>query len=220
MALGLFTAHVDAGDEPAWEPGPDRVAAEHAVEWARSRAAKVIVRCCESWENTFYSAGDQQAFGEHGPLPIWPDGGLDLKPRRLPGWEHLDRTSSDEAIDWEVLAGGDVFPQPEAFGEPFEAALRSGEPVVVRSVAISEPHVEGSAFYLSGDTLRAHLVVTARTLEEATSIAAAACSEAVISALEATSSTPSDHIVPEWQVAAYPVGSKAAEVNVRRDTAD
>jgi hypothetical protein len=214
QALALFRAHVDSDELPeGFEQGPERAPAEEAIAWARAHAAKVIVRCCESWENTFYSAGEKQA----GPLPAWPEGGLDLEPRRLPGWEHLDRTEDDDPIQWEVIAGGDVFPQPAEFGPAFENALGCERSVAVVRTVVSEPHVQGRAFVLAGDTIRAHLRLTARTVEEATALATAACSRAAVTALNGTSSDLADHLRPEWRADAYPTGSKAARVNARLD---
>jgi hypothetical protein len=220
QALALFSAHVESDELPeGFAQGPECSPAEEAIAWARARAAKVIVRCCETWENTFYSAGEKQAFGEEGPLPDWPKGGLGLEPRRLPGWEHLDRTADDEPIQWEVIAGGDVFPQPAEFGPAFENALGRDRSVAVVRIAVSEPHVHGRTFVLTGDTIKAHLRLAARTVEEATALATAACARAALTALNATSTDLADHLRPEWRADAYPTGSKAAQLNARLDQA-
>jgi hypothetical protein len=86
QALALFSAHVEIGPRrDGYEEGPQRVSAEEAIAWARARAAMVIVRCCETRANTFDSAGDEPAVvGRHGPFQDWPNGGLNLRPRRLP----------------------------------------------------------------------------------------------------------------------------------------
>ena len=209
--LGLFSAHVERGDRI--EEGPERAAAGEAIAWARERAGTVIVRCNESWENTFYSAGDTPAVGEDGrAMPAWPAGGLDLGRRRLPGWEHLDRTSDDEPIEWEVVIGTDVVPQPEGFADGFEAALRADSAVEVVAVSISEPPdvAEGEYAIYSGSTVRMHVRTTGRTLAEAVAAATSAAGRAIDAALLPDSSRP---YIFDWQGDAYPVGSIAASYN-------
>jgi hypothetical protein len=219
-ALGLFSAHIESDElKQGFEQGPQRAPVDEAIAWARVRASKVVVRCCETWENTFYSAGDEQALDEHGPIPDYPEGGLDLKPRRLPGWEHLDLTEDADPIEWEVIVGGDVLPQPSAFNAAFERALRSDASARVVATRVTAPPVErGDSFILHGETVRAHMRVTARTTEESIQLATAACQRAAETALTATSPTgPDDHLMTDWQADAYPVGSKAAAVNARPD---
>jgi catechol 2,3-dioxygenase-like lactoylglutathione lyase family enzyme len=218
--LGVFSAHVKSDElKQGFEQGPQRVPVDEAIAWARARASKVIVRCCETWENTFYSAGDERVLDEHGPMPVYPEDGLDLRRRRLPGWEHLDLTEDADPSEWEVIVGSDVLPQPSAFDAAFEQALRSDSSARVVAARVTAPPVEEGGFVLlHGDTVRAHMRVTARTAQESIRLATAACRRAAETALTATSRTgPDDHVTTAWQAEAYPVGSRAAAANARID---
>jgi hypothetical protein len=105
VALALFSAHVEIDRQPEGdELGPERVSAEEAIAWSRARAARVIVRVCGGEQGTIhYSAGETPIEWEDGPLPQWPTDGLHLSKRRLPLWEHVDRTDTDPPIDWDVV---------------------------------------------------------------------------------------------------------------------
>jgi hypothetical protein len=214
IALGVFSAQIES-DETGLEPGPERASAEDAIAWGRARAATVIVRCCESWENTFYSAGEKAARGQNGDiLPVWPKGGLGLQPRRLPGWEHLDRTLDDEPIEWDVVLGTDVLPQPTRFAAAFEPALRREDSLRVVAIDVRPaPVAQGGYIVLASDTVRVHVRITARTEAEATELAGDAGRRAIDAALAESAADPSRHRVGEWQGDAYPTGSIAAAYN-------
>lgn len=213
-ALATFHVYVDTDElSEGYEEGPDEVPIEPALAWARSRASTVIVRCCESIENTFYSAGEIPA--RRGKP--WPEAGLSLMPRRLPGWEHLDRTTADAPIQWDVIVRGDVVPQPVGFGRAFRRALIGSGRADLLETRITGPFQRrrGEQFYnVHGETVRAALRVTARTHAEASELASWACAVSAERALFETSQER-DHDVSAWGADAYPTGSWAAKSKAR-----
>jgi hypothetical protein len=198
-ALGLFSAHIEAEGLPeGFLSGPDRVPEVEAVAWAREHAAKVVVRTCESWENVFYSAGEIPRKG----VAPWPEGGLGLERRRLPGWTFLDRTDADDVIAWEVIVGGRPADPRTApgFEERFRRALASDASVEVVAVRFRPPPTEGAFFLGFGDILATHVRAEGRTVREVGDAAIRACAEAAGPGWE-------------WSADAYPVGSRAAKAN-------
>lgn len=213
-ALAVFHVYVDTDElSEGYEEGPGALPIDAALAWARERASTVIVRCCESIENTFYSAGELPA--RRGKP--WPEDGLELQPRRLPGWEHLDRTAADDPIAWDVIVRGDVFPQPIAFARSLRRALGESLGADLLETRITTPHQRrrGERFHNAhGETLRAALRVTARTHDEATQLATRVCAVATERALW-MSSPDRDHDVTPWGADAYPTGSWAAKSKAR-----
>ena len=106
IVTGLFYGHVETDELPdGVEWGPEELApAGELIDWARARATRVIVRVCGGEDGTLhYSAGEEAVVWDGESLPAWPAGGLDLRRRRLPGWEHVDRTEADAPIEWDVV---------------------------------------------------------------------------------------------------------------------
>jgi hypothetical protein len=64
------------GPQGVLEYGPEWDDPNAAVEWGRARATVVIVRIGE----VHYSAGDELALVEEGPLPEWPPPADAIKP--------------------------------------------------------------------------------------------------------------------------------------------
>src|SRR5438034_996929 len=104
-ASGLFDAHWECDELPdGFESGPTWVPAAEAIAWARERSPVVIVRVsAAAGEPQFYSAGEHQPDYPDAPYPVWPEEGLELEPRREPGWEFLNRSSKDPPIQWDVM---------------------------------------------------------------------------------------------------------------------
>lgn len=127
MALGLFTAHVEALDVPnGFIRGPYRVPVEEAVAWARALAPEVVVRVfAPEGQPTHFSAGERTTAGRRS-WPRWPEAGLGLKRRRAPAYEYLDRTEADDPISWDAVIAvlrGSGGPVPE-FAQHFCGALQ------------------------------------------------------------------------------------------------
>ena len=201
-ALALFSAHVEAEELPeGFLDGPQRAPEAEAVAWAREHAAKVVVRTCETWENVRYSAG-QVPVKDAEP---WPEGGVGLQPRRLPGWEFVDRTENDDPIAWDIAVGGlpsDLQFAP-GFEEKFRRALDSDPSIELLDLAFTPPALAEGTFYLAaGEILAIHVRVTGRTVVEAAGAATRACDAAAGGGWE-------------WTASAYPAGSRAGRANAR-----
>lgn len=201
VALARFSVHVEADELPnGFLQGPDRASEAEAVAWAREQAAKVVVRTCETWENVHYSAGEVP----HRDLSPWPEGGLGLTKRRLPGWTFLDRTEDDDVIAWEVIVDG----MPEdprvgpGFEEGFRGALASDTALEVVAVRFRPPPAEGTFYLAFGDVLAVHVRAEGRTVDEVSDTAIRACAAAAGGGWE-------------WSANAYPTGSRAANANAR-----
>jgi hypothetical protein len=230
-ALGLFNAHVETEQGPeAYEPGPERVPAEEAIAWSRVRASRVIVRVYGGDRGTIhYSAGDAPAELDEGPLPPWPEDGVPLSMRRLPGWEHVDRTDADPPIDWDVVVRPlQGWGKPiEGFGQAFATALqRQGRARLVdwrelpgggfsKGAGVGEDVVVG--FVGRGNPAAEAIIrLAARTVDEAERLAKVACEEATAAVLEERGIEPHTDPMP-WssEADAYPTASRAAALNAR-----
>ncbi len=129
-----------------------------------------------------------------------------LVPRRIPGWEHLDRTDEDEPISWEVVARGSVLPVGETFAERLADGLRAVpgiEVVAVKADPASLP--EGGTGYLATDDVAVHARLVARTYNDACQRATDACADVAGHCAPASE----QHWDAE-QTEAYPTGSRAA----------
>jgi hypothetical protein len=215
--LGLFTVFVEAGhSDGGIDHGPARVPAEEAIAWARERAARVVVRVEDSWQSSFYSAGELQALDDNGtPLAAWPDGGLDLKPRRSPGWEHVDRTEADEPIDWDIVVSWDSIDGiPGGVAKELRNKLERNHSLrdVVVKVHRTRP-ARGPAVVIGLDPrLRVRLCLKARTLKSAKASAVDACQHSLHAVLRSLGETPPRDF-QHWSAEAYPTGSHAARAN-------
>jgi hypothetical protein len=228
LALGLFSTHVESPElADGSESGPVEVPVENALAWARERASRVVVRVCTSWENDFYSGGDEQ-WSPQNPLPAWRPGGLELERRRLPGWEFVDRTPSDPPIDWDVkleALRGSAEP-PADFAARFgEALAEQSEAADVDWVAFEDDRVadepgEGGSMYRAyapGPSVAvARFRLRARTVGEAEALAAEIAEHAGRQALTGLGIDPNETPMPcFWEAAAYAAGSQAAARNAR-----
>jgi hypothetical protein len=99
FALGTFSATLDVGSPE----GVRSVPINEAIAWARQRTDRIVVRCFTGTSEIHFSAGDRQPWDSE-ELPSWPPAGLELRVRRLPGMEYLDRTPQDEPISWDIVA--------------------------------------------------------------------------------------------------------------------
>lgn len=144
-------------------------------------------------------------------------------PRRIPGWEHLDRTADDEPISWEVVARGAVAPPGRDLARDLRGALSTSQRADLVAVKVERPaggalrsaarrlqslRTGGAAHYsyAAMDNVTVHLRVDARTSDEACRLASRVCASAT------------QHCAPDadqsWSpenAEAYPTGSRAAE---------
>jgi hypothetical protein len=216
-----------------YEAGPEEPApAAQLIDWARARATRVIVRVCGGEDGTLhYSAGEETVFSDGEPLPEWPADGLDLRRRRLPGWEHVDRTEADAPIEWDVV----VRPL-QAVGEPVagfggavsremsrESDIRVLEWASRPGGGFAVDEKSGfTVFYGEGKPAADVLLrLRARTVGEAEQLANQACLSATRRVL-AERSLPFDTEPLPWssEAHAYPTGSRAAEWNAKLDGRD
>lgn len=223
IASGRFSAHVE-GQGGAFEVGPEWAALEDALEWARARAGCIVVRLCGDWEGTFYSAGNTPFSFEHigddssaaqlgdtadqAPQVLpWPAGGLVVEPRRLGGWEFLDRTDADDEISWEVRCHALPRFSPRD-RDAFEAALAADAEIALRDVSLKpHPQIEPGGFIIAtADADEVVVAVVAQTPARAVELAVAACRRA-----DDVARRPRKFEEwPDWEGSAYPTGSKAA----------
>ncbi len=96
-ATGTFSVSVQGEESGELAASPARLGLADAVAFAARHADRIIVRVADRWESTSYSAGPHRVDGL-APLPA----GVMLARRRAPGWEFVDRTPSDPAIEWDV----------------------------------------------------------------------------------------------------------------------
>ncbi|MFN2617067.1 MAG: hypothetical protein ABR581_08080 [Thermoleophilaceae bacterium] len=220
LTLGLFTAHVETDQlSEGIDQGPARVPVEEAIAWARDRAARVIVRVKDSWENSFYSAGELPVLDEERPMKSWPEQGLDLEPRRSPGWEHVDRTAADDPIEWDVIVSWDCVARlPRRFRKTLERHLEDETAVRDVILRLKRRRARRGRLFVLGlhPRLLARLRVTSRTLPEARQLGKDACERAIGAALRSLSGEqPAD--LQSWNAEAFPTGSEAARINARID---
>lgn len=229
IATGLFYGHIETDELPEGvEWGPEELAtAGELIDWARARATRVVVRVCGGEDGTLhYSAGEERVLWEGEPLPEWPAGGLDLRRRRLPGWEHVDRTEADAPIEWDVVVsplqavGGPV----AGFGRAVSREMSRESDITVLEWA-SRPgggfafdeKAGFTVFYGEGKPAADVLLrLRARTVGEAEQLANRACLAATRRVLDERS-LPFDTEPLPWssEAHAYPTGSRAAEWNAR-----
>ncbi|MBJ7520129.1 MAG: hypothetical protein JHC84_10570 [Solirubrobacteraceae bacterium] len=216
FALARFDAHVESESlSSGFRDGPSGVSAEAAVAWARRHAARVIIRWFGPDGTMEASAGERPV----GSLPRWDDD-LQLVPRRIPGWEHLDRTDADPPISWEVMVRGDAFFPPPGFADAFEAALRAEEDIELVAFAFKDTSPvlpeDGSetAYVALGEGLRVHVRLHASTHVQACERGQALVRGAAVIALARERPEPHDvHAAAD----AFPTGSEAADDNARID---
>lgn len=234
IATGLFYGHVETDELPeGHEWGPEEPApVGDMLAWARARATRVIVRVCGGDRGTLqYSAGEEPVVWDGEPLPEWPDDGVDLRRRRLPGWEHVDRTEADAPIEWDVV----VHPL-QAVGRPVASFGRAVAREMSRESDITvlewaplpgggftfEEEAGFTVFYGEGNLAAAVLLrLWARTVSGAERLANRACLSATRRVL-AERSLPFETKPLPWssEAHAYPTGSRVAEWNARLDGGD
>jgi hypothetical protein len=202
-ALAVFNAHIeyDVGGTWAFEDGPERVAIEEALAWARERADKLVVQWFGPDGTTHASAGTIPV----GDGPPWEP--RVLVPRRIPGWEHLDRTENDDPISWEVVARAVIVPAEQRLGEALTQALRVPAGGAVVAVKVEPASLPKTGTHVAFDNAAVHLRLVARTYDEACRLATNACASATRGL-----GLPDDGSwwAPEL-AQAYPSGSRAAE---------
>jgi hypothetical protein len=106
---GRFYAHwePDEGDDLSdFRQGPEHVSAEEAIAWGRSQADIVLIRVgigeFGGDESGYFSAGVRHPED----VPVWPEGGLDIRPRpepRLLTGVPLDDSDARQALDKVVI---------------------------------------------------------------------------------------------------------------------
>lgn len=213
-ALARFSAHVeyDVGGRWEFEDGPRDVDIHEALAWCRQRAAKVVVQWFGPQGITHASAGEVAVAG----APSWESHAP--VPRRIPGWEHLDRTADDGPISWEVITWASVAPADARLAEALTASLRAshGEDLVAVKVtpqAGPEPKGDGWIGWVADLNVGVHLRVSAPTHDDA-------CRRAVAACTAATAGLAERFDVVNWEdnTAAYPSGSAAARnADLNRD---
>lgn len=218
FALARFDAHVESESLASGvRNGPSQVSAGEAVAWARRHAARVIIRWFGPEGVTHASAGEHPVIWDDGELlPPWDDD-LQLAPRRIPGWEHLDRTEDDPEISWEVVLRGDAWSPPPSFAASCEATLRAAADAELVAFTFQDttptPPADGEYAYIAiGEGLRVHLRLDASTHAQA-------CERGETLVRHATSAAygrqpPDLHLGPSD---AFPTGSEAAATNARID---
>lgn len=194
-ALGLFSAHYEGGEDPVG--GPQAVAIEEALAWARAQAPVVVVQVAE--EPYWYSAGRRQPpwppdpddpGRPSAPLPTWPQGRR-LTRRPVPELLYLRRTAADAPVPWDVVATVALREDDGTLGRRLADELaRTGLTVTARDQAV----------------VRLRMTMTAPTHVAAEALAVEACRRA----LEALDLQPSRGSLA---ATAYPAGSKLARVN-------
>jgi len=168
---------------------------EDAIRWGRDKASRVIVRVADSWDNTFYSAGQESLK----TLPAWDEANPpSLTRRRLPGYEFLDRTEADDPIRWDALVTPQVYPSSsgETRAERWQQALADDDSIELLRFEAAVPGNDeaeaeraqerareaGTAFFW---TLRvpafdmALMRLSARTIQEARGMAYEAAARAM-----------------------------------------
>jgi hypothetical protein len=190
---------------------------DEALAWGRARAQVVEVRLSGFGEQ-LYSAG--AAPSQSPPLSEAPD----VRRRRAAGWEFLDRTEADEPIIWDVVVMAALRNDLSTEAEPRLRVALHGEPGVARhevlwvasAAAVSaNPTTGPGTRYIHQQV--AVLRLQARTARQAIDVANSLTAEAL-----ATANIPltdlTDANIATWQNQVYATGSRAAEVNLRRET--
>lgn len=203
-ALAVFTAHIeyDVGGTWEFEDGPERVALDEALTWSRERAAKVAVQWYSPDGEIVSSAGEIPLEG----APAWE--GHMLVPRRIPGWEHLDRTDDDEPISWEVIARGSVLPVDDTFAGRLADGLRAVPGIDVIAVKADPASLPegGTGYFVVTDDVAVHTRLVARTYNEACRRAADVCAD-----IAGRCAPASDQHWDAEQTEAYPTDSRVAK---------
>jgi hypothetical protein len=122
LASGRFRAHIeiDLGDESRLGEELEDASLEEALQWARQRAPRVLVRL---WDTDYFSAGEINPDPERfSPLP--PDA-LTAGPRRPRGLEALDNTEKDPPVLWDVRLHAQDGADEAAFRAVVEADPRT-----------------------------------------------------------------------------------------------
>jgi hypothetical protein len=232
VASGRFRVQcdrrADGGPGREVEEGPNWLTLDDALAWGRARAARIDLWCWRERDNVCFSAGEIDIStpdrGEDDPRRIepWPPEGLHLKARRLPGFEHLDRTEADEPIAWNVKILGNARdrPQDEVFAQAWAAGLRRQpgvelldsrvwpipplSPSQLAAITAGRPYTTS----LEPEGVGAELRVTAATHADAQALAAGAGAAAIAQALAHTKSVPKPW---QWQEPiAFPSDSRLA----------
>jgi hypothetical protein len=189
---------------------------DNALAWAHERATRVLVR--------------RGGFGDHaytaGEVPIEDmpplSEALPVEPRRVPGWEFLDRTVADPPISWDVVVegyqpamavGSKYQPFDGVVGERWAASLNDAPIQVVElraDWAIEQPR--GRTWVRLAQFPVAVVRVQARTAEEARSV-----TDHLLAETTGTADTAA-----AWGLrasAAYATGSAPARANARVEVA-
>jgi hypothetical protein len=212
IATALFTATMErkSGDEAPVEVAEEAMSLDEALVWGRDRASRVVVRLGGVGDH-LYTAGEVPV-DDARPLAEAPS----VQPRRLPGWEFVDRTMADPPIPWDVIVEG--YQPAQAVGtkyQPFDgsvggrwAASLADAPIEVVELrtdwAIEQPR--GRTWVRLARFPVAVVRVKARTVEEARSVTNSLIGETTAGASEAWSVRARD---------AYPTGSASAQANAR-----
>lgn len=205
-ALARFSAHIeyDVGGRWEFETGPQNVDIDDALAWCRERAAKIVVQWFGPDGTTHSSAGEMPVGGAPQWEPHTP------VPRRIPGWEHLDRAADADLIGWEVIAQGIVVPADAGLADALASGLRAshGDDLVavkVRPQALPKPTAGTSVAWVADVNVAVHLRVSARTYDDACRRGMEVCAQATAGLTERF-----DVVSWEHNTEAYPTGSPVA----------
>ena len=220
-----------------YENGPQGVRVEEALEWARSRLERVVVRYFAREGRPFdYSAGTRQPWTSAEPLPVWPPDDLDLRSRRMPGQEYLDRPDDAPLIEWTV--GVDVF---QGSGEPVPALPARLAEVLGHDPGLSKiDWVPGHGGGIDLDRLESRVIGWTRSTQSPGNVAfrarlnlpartASAAQDAAVQAVQSALdrildpfgiARRDDHLGWTVEAQAFPAGSTLAAINISLDDED
>ncbi len=213
IATARFSVMLErrSGERASFEVTEEAMPLDDALIWARGRASRVLVRRGGFGDHP-YTAADVPDEDER-PLAE----ALPVEPRRLPGWEFVDRTPSHPPISWDVVVeaycadptSGKWAPFDGAAGERWAASLAAAPIEVVQARSDwALGRRSGRTWLHPAEFAVAVLRVQARTVEEARSVTAAAVSASIGTVTTSTA----------WGLraaAAYPTGSGPARHNAR-----
>lgn len=162
---GRFDAGRDRGG--SHEQGPRDASLQDALDWARTRTTQVVV--CLGSER--YTAGET-ALPDYPPLPATTEL---LGRRRDPAFAYLDRQATDPFVDWPVSLSLHLEAQPVgSMADVFVAAIAHHP---ASQAVQSDPD-------RTSHTVRASIVVSARTHDAARRIAESILERARATALD------------------------------------